>query len=552
MLDGIVRDLYDKQAEEVEAAHVLFLLSPAETDTAAVYARAVSLRDSIAAGQIAFADAAARYSQDPSAQRPAGEPGAGGSLGYLTGGQTVLPFEDVVYATPVGGLAGPVRTRFGVHLISVTGRRPARGEVGARHILIATSETVTPDSARAVIESLRARVLAGEDFAELAREYSDDPGSGARGGDLGTFGRGRMVPPFEAAAFDLEAVGDVSGPVETQFGVHLIQLTSRPPRPAFDEAVPALRQQALRLPRTALKRQAIGRRTFDEVGGSYDQALVREAVTQYGTGRVREEVLGQGFGPYTDRVFATLADSSYTFGDLYPVLQRLRYGPHPAGEMVEAARAFVDEKAVELTLARLEQTDPEFARVFRSYADGVLLFRVAEDSVWTPAREDVAGLRATYDADPGAYRWPQRRRVLALGAPTDSLLLAASADLAAGRTAAQALAARPDVRADTLYVSDSTGTALDRTLDLDVGERTGVVTERGRRTVYLLDGIEPPRPKTFDEARAEVISVYQDRVEDAWEARLRARYDAQVFPDRLPTAPRAADPAAPGRPLAAP
>ena len=528
VLDDIVRDIYAKQAQEVEVSHVLFLLSPAETDTAAVFARATALRDSVEAGLIAFDEAAARYSQDPSAGQNRG------ALGYITGGQTILPFEDAAYTTPVGELAGPVRTRFGVHLLRVTDRRAARPRIGARHILIRTSETVSPDSARAVVEGLRARVLAGEDFAELAEEYSQDPGSAVQGGSLGLFGRGQMVAPFEQAAFDLAEVGDVSGPVETRFGVHLIQLTELPEQPDFETAVPALRQQALRLPRTALRRQAIGREVFDAEGGTYDDALVRQAVLQYGPDQAQQRVLDEGFGDYADRPFATFADSVYTLSDLAPVFGRMRFGPHPAGEMIEAARAFVDEQGVELALARLEDRDPEFARVFRSYADGVLLFRIAEDSVWTPAKDDTAGLRALYDARPGRYRWPERRRVLAFRATTDSLLLAVAADLDAGRQPADALADRPGLELDTLYVSGPTDTALDQALTLEVGGRTGVVAERGRRVLYRLDGIEPPRDKTFEETRAELVSDHQDAVEEAWEARLRARYDARLYPERVP------------------
>ena len=508
VLDGIVRDIYDKQAEEVETSHILLLLSPAERDTAAVYARLVGLRDSIEAGQISFADAARRYSEDPSAQRPEGQPGAGGELGYLTGGRTVLPFEDAAYDTPVGEIAGPVRTQFGVHLLQVTDRRAVRPEIGARHILIRTDSTTTPDQARAVIEGLRARVLAGESFQDLAREYSQDPGSGARGGDLGTFGRGRMVPPFEAAAFALENVGDVSEPVESRFGVHLIQLTSLGERPSFEQAFPALRQQALRLPRTALRRQAIGREAIEQAGGTYDEALVREAVMQYGDDGAAQ-LMSLGFGDYSDRAFATVGDSTYTLSDLVPVFRQLRQGlPHPEGQMIEAARAFVDEQGAELALARLETRDPEFARVFKSYADGVLLFRIAEDSVWTPAKEDVAGLRRVYDANPGAYRWPERRRVLAFRAASDSLLLTLADRIDRGSTAAQAYEmVADDVRRDTLFVSDSTGTGLDQVLSLFPGQKTGVVMERGRRTLYYLDGIEPPRTKTFQEARAELITA---------------------------------------------
>jgi len=351
-----------------------------------------------------------------------------------------------------------------------------------------------------------------------------------------------MVAPFEEAAFDLENVGDLSEPVETRFGVHLIQLTSVPERPTFAEAETGLRQLANRLPRTAIRRQAIGREYFDEVGGTYDDALVREAVLQYGEAQARDSVLTNGFGAYDDRTFATVGDSTYTLGQLVPQFRRTRFGPHPAGQMIEDARGFVDEQAMEMALARLEDRDPEFGRVFRSYADGVLLFRIAEDSVWTPAREDSVGLRRYFDARPGQFRWPTRRRVLAFRAVSDSLLRAVATDLDGGMAPTAALDGREGLRLDTLYVADSTQTDLDRVLSLSPGQRTEVVLERGRRALYVLDGIEAPRDKTFDEARAELITGYQEQVENAWEARLRARYDAKTYPDRVPARSSVAPP----------
>lgn len=102
-------------------------------------------------------------------------------------------------------------------------------QLRARHILLSFPDDATEaqrDSVESLARELRDRIAQGEDFAALAREYSDDPGSGAQGGDLGTFGRGRMVPSFDEAAFALEE-GEVSEPVESPYGLHIIQVQER-------------------------------------------------------------------------------------------------------------------------------------------------------------------------------------------------------------------------------------------------------------------------------------------------------------------------------------
>jgi peptidyl-prolyl cis-trans isomerase D len=100
----------------------------------------------------------------------------------------------------------------------------------ASHILISANEQRSKQEARALIEQLRERIAEGESFEEIAREYSDDFASAEQGGDLGFVEPGDMVTPFEDALYDLDSVGDVSEPVETQFGWHLIRLDGiRPP-----------------------------------------------------------------------------------------------------------------------------------------------------------------------------------------------------------------------------------------------------------------------------------------------------------------------------------
>jgi peptidyl-prolyl cis-trans isomerase C len=126
--------------------------------------------------------------------------------------------------------------------------------VSARHILIrmkgspvglrAGEKDLTDEEALAKAKDLRAKIVAGGDFAALAKAESDDVGSGANGGSLGEFTRGRMVPPFDEAAFTLK-VNEVSEPVKTQFGYHIIQLmdTREAQFPAYDDVKAQIQQR---------------------------------------------------------------------------------------------------------------------------------------------------------------------------------------------------------------------------------------------------------------------------------------------------------------------
>ncbi len=544
ILDDIVRDIYDKQAEQVSARHLLIRVGPyaPAPDTLAAYQRIVAIRDSIAAGAYTLEAAARRYSQDPSVEQN------GGALGFFSGGQTVLAFENAAYNTPVGQTAGPVRTQFGYHLVEVMDRRPTPSQVRARHILIRPTGGAAADTAAAMaeVQSLAARVAAGESFEALARQYSQDPGSAPQGGDLGVFGPGRMVPEFEQAAFGLQTVGDVSAPIRTQFGIHLIQLSERVARPTFETQQDELRQLALRLPRTALKRRSIGRQFREDNGGRFDAGVVRAALAQFPADSAYVRATRDGFGAMGSTPFAVVGDTVLTVSRLQDVYRRTRVGENPVENLVAVAEDYADERSVEQAVAGLEDRDPEFGRVFRSYADGVLYFRAAEDSVWTPAKDDEAGLRAYYAAHRGQYRWPDRRRALAFRTPGDSILHVVVAELNAGRSPADVFAeyqgGRFNLRLDTVYVADSTQTALDRVLALNPGENSDVVAERSRLAVYVFEAVEPSREKTFDEARAELISGYQIDLERAWERRLRSRYRAETYPARVPPVgpPRAA------------
>jgi hypothetical protein len=172
-------------------------------------------------------------------------------------GELVTQLRDQVIQVDTSFTDEELRARYEVELPG--------GRVRGRHILLQYPEGATPaqeDSVRALAESLRSRILEGESFEALAQEYSQDAGTAESGGDLGSFGKGEMVPPFEEAAFGLEA-GEISDVVETAFGLHIIRVDERIV-PPFEES----REQF----RTQLRNQLVMQAESTYVAGLMDGA----------------------------------------------------------------------------------------------------------------------------------------------------------------------------------------------------------------------------------------------------------------------------------------
>src|SRR5690606_6024652 len=162
----------------------------------------------------------------------------GGSLGWRTQGELPTLFANVVPQLAVGETADILQGPSGFHIIQLLDRRSSDRAVitqtRARHILITPNEVVSESDARQRLDSLRRRILNGEDFAELAKAHSDDKASASRGGDLGWASPGMFVPSFEQAMAQL-APGEISEPFRSNFGWHIVQVLERRQRDATDE-----------------------------------------------------------------------------------------------------------------------------------------------------------------------------------------------------------------------------------------------------------------------------------------------------------------------------
>jgi peptidyl-prolyl cis-trans isomerase SurA len=432
--DKLVREAYTRMQQEINASHILInVAADAEPkDTLAAYNRIMDLRQRALAGEN-FEKLASTYSEDPSARDNQG------NLGYFTALQMVYPFEDAAYKTPAGALTPPVRTRFGYHLIKVNDARPAQGEIKVAHIMVrATPGMPKADSvtAKKKIDEIYARVLRKENWDKLVSQFSEDASSAENGGELPWFGTGRMISSFEEAAFRLVNPGDLSQPVLTPYGWHIIKFLERRTLPPYEDMEPSLRSRVAKDSRSELNKAAFLKRikaenNFQEMAPAKSYALGKADTTLLrGTWKNRFSA------KETELPLFAIQNRRFTIQDFFSYVeqnQRPRQQTSPAHAMALLYDNFVNQSLVNYEKENLENKYVDYRMLVREYRDGILLFQLMDEKVWSKALEDTIGLNTYFQNHRDRYRWDTRAEATVLSAASPAILAQAQQLLARGR-----------------------------------------------------------------------------------------------------------------------
>ena len=246
--------------EEYRVAQILVPLpeTPSERVAEAARARAERMLTAIRGGA-GLADAASQSEGDPAATAT--------DLGWRKLSELPGPVADAVLRLKPGQTSDVVRSASGFHVVRLLdvrhGQRLVVTQAHVRHILLRPDASLSDNAARSRLEQLRGRIQGGDDFAGLARAHSMDPGSAARGGDLGWVGSGEVVPEFERVVSEV-GIGQVSEPFRTQFGWHIVQVLERRQHDSTEDVRRARAREFVRQRKVEEETQAWLRRLRDE------------------------------------------------------------------------------------------------------------------------------------------------------------------------------------------------------------------------------------------------------------------------------------------------
>ena len=464
----------------------------------------------------------------------------------------IYSFEDAAYNTPVGSLSDIVRTRYGYHVLEVTGRRDARGEIRTAHIMIRTKEGASEDEA-AQSESRIGQVYDllqnGLPWEELAMKMSEDATTSGKGGELPWFGTGKMVEEFENAAFGLKADEAISRPFQTSYGWHIVKrLEYRAPLD-FEASKRELQKRVGRDSRSELTRTSFLQNLKVEYGFTANTAALtsvkRYAARQDSVFFPNHE-LKIGRSSDRSKTLVTLAGQTATVQDFADYINKakIRNLEKATGEVIDEQFQIWSEKLMlDYEDTQLEAKHNDFRLLMEEYHDGILLFELTDEKVWSRAVKDTAGLETFHVAHRNDFMWGPRAEVTIFTCANDKVVKATKKaikkgkDLVAFQREANAENSTA-VRMESGLFSEGENNWADQILAENAAGTlaTGTASYEGAGgetiVVYIQD-LRDAEPKTLMEARGQVIAAYQDFLEAAWIEELRANTTVEINRDLL-------------------
>ncbi|MEJ2004168.1 MAG: peptidylprolyl isomerase, partial [Cyclobacteriaceae bacterium] len=512
--DELIEEAFERTREEIRASHILIRFTnnnPSPEDTLAAFRKISNIREMALHGR-SFDSLAMKYSEDPSVKDNQGD------LGYFTSMQMVYPFESAAYGTEINAISPIVRTRFGYHILNVTDRRPANGKVVVSHLMLRHQS----DSAavREQIFNIYDSLMNGADWDRLVGRYSEDVNSKKRNGLINPFGVGQSPLPFQEAAFALSERGEISKPVETQYGWHIIKFIEKRPLPELDDLRSSMERRISLDVRADLVQEYLVERLKSEWGFEENP----EALRLIRTISDSTESMAPGSGP----VLFSIGEKDLTLGDYYTFADAP--GTKPVeGSGFSPANLYEEFKTLEIIAweeANLEEKYPEYRMLLREYKEGILYFQLMEEEIWNRASEDSVGQRNYYEMHKEEYH----------GAPSASATVYAMPDSASAAILEKEIrkGESPDSALQMLKTSIQTQILPveiywekgDQSPWERIPQQIGIYRENIMNKWYVVevtevnqDGIRP-----FNKSRGQVISDYQQYLEKEWVRKLKSKY----------------------------
>ncbi|PKP25023.1 MAG: peptidylprolyl isomerase [Bacteroidetes bacterium HGW-Bacteroidetes-2] len=535
--EELIKEAYERIQIEINANHILIRVTEDATpkDTLVAYNKIKEIWLKAKNGED-FETLAKTYSEEPKAAETAG------SLGYFKGFSMVYPFENMAYKTPVGQVSDIFKTRYGYHILKVNDRRVVPDEVTVAHIMISNREGISDEEGNSRIQDIYKKIKQGEDFGALATQFSEDSSTAKNDGKLARFGSGRLNSKiFEETAFALKNPGDVSEPIKSSYGWHVIKLIERHPKETLEEARPELLNKVKNNDRSNKVIANVNQRIKEKYGFTKN-----EKALSFFNNFVTDSVLKRNWDykeqPELKSTLFTIGNKKHTFEEFakYIVDRQKKSRVYLEKEMLLNTyyEEFEEEKLKQFFINNLENENEEYAATISEYRDGLLLYELMQKNIWEPSKKDSIGLLTYFNKNRNHYVW--NTRVQANIGATASLDIAKQIKdlLIQGKTNEEIKAALNTEEVVNAIMTTGIFELEHPLLPENFEIKKGVSkiytpkekenTKSGQFIVVDVQEVILSSPKNIEDVKGKVIGDYQNHLEEEWMKELRKKYVIKV------------------------
>ena len=527
--DELVLEAYDRTLNEVKAQHVLVRVEEFETDTLQAYSAIQDFQerlknDDFESLKKEIHDGKSIFVED---------------LGFFTAFKMAYKFESVAFNTKVGEVSKPFRTKFGFHVVKVLEKRKSKGQVIVAHIMIANTQKDTTLVAKDRIQELHRLLLQGEDFGNIAKQFSDDKSSSMRSGELKPFKSGQINSIlFENTAFSLKEKEDISEPIQTQFGWHILKLIDKQAVKEFNSLKLDLESQVRKDSRSQLVKSKMLAKLLSQyqlTGLNPNLPLLKSNIVYDRSNKTWK---------FSDQIkdsksFLVIRKTSYSFGDFINFLNKnyKLINPNWATEFAvnKQYKFFLEQSVFRYKKDNLENENQDFANILNEYREGLLLFELMQDKIWEGAKKDTIGLNAFYNENKDNYLWPER----VIG------------------SVARSSNAKNIKKVRKLWASGKSNQSIDELLnkiqqnvifstgEFELGlsplpesftprvksQLSKIIKENNSFYIVNVKEFMPQSQKSLEDSRGQLISDYQTKLETQWILELKSKFNVKVNED---------------------
>jgi peptidyl-prolyl cis-trans isomerase SurA len=525
-IKALVREAFERSQKDIHLRQV-FIELPASNDTTQISRKINDAYSQLRNGK-SFDKVAAEYSSDPGYIE----------LGHVTVFTLPYVFENIIYKLKPNTYSAPVRSASGYHIFYNAGERPAVGRRKAAQILFAIPPGAAA-SEKAMIKNKADsvyRVLLADPrkFDEMVHAYSNDAVSARDHGLMQEFGVSQYTPAFDAAVFALRKPGELTHPVETEFGYHIIQLREIIPvgRSADDPVVAAGFKTNIEKDNRLVEAKKSLVSKWMKLA-KYKPAVFDEKELWAYTDSAYQGGKTNGFRKITDAtVLFTFEKQKVTASDFAKYFRSVRHVPmYAAMSHSELFKEYTKAAATDYYQSHLEEFNADFRNQMNEFNEANLLFAIMDREVWSKAAIDDAGLREHYEQNKAKYRWDPSADAIIFTVPDEGTLVELQQRLSGNMQSWRAIAGGYENRvlADSNRYELSQIPVVDRTAFTADLTTAPVKNNDGSYTFSYIIRVYPgTAQRSFTEARGLVTNDYQAVLEQRWIADLKKKYPVKV------------------------